>query len=201
MHVPVPSARTLLAYCPGLLSKLWKAGRKPGGCYAEGVPGSNMAGNLVLAGRVKDTIVLSNGENVEPQPIEDACSQSDYIQFIVLYGQDRRALGALICKNEEAFEELEKTEGEASKLLMQWLGCISAVMRMCSQQCASLSWRLANDIGNTLAPAVGKNPVSLQPGYAGFLNNAADAIWKTGQIEKIWVSSARTRVLLAAQAG
>ena len=72
-----------------------------------------MAGNLVLAGRVKDTIVLSNGENVEPQPIEDACSQSEYIQFIVLYGQDRRALGALICKNEEAFEELEKTQGEA----------------------------------------------------------------------------------------
>ncbi|KAK9846749.1 hypothetical protein WJX84_009668 [Apatococcus fuscideae] len=81
----------------------------------EGIPGSNMAGNLVLAGRVKDTIVLSNGENVEPQPIEDACSQSDYIQFIVLYGQDRRALGALICKNEEAFEELEKTEGKMTE--------------------------------------------------------------------------------------
>ena len=88
--------------------------------HAEGVPGSNMAGNLVLAGRVKDTIVLSNGENVEPQPIEDACSQSDYIQFIVLYGQDRRALGALICKNKEAFDELEKTEGtECLKLLLR----------------------------------------------------------------------------------
>lgn len=81
-------------------------------CGAEGVPGSNMAGNLVLAGRIKDTIVLSNGENVEPQPIEDACSQSNFIQFIVLYGQDRRALGALVCKNEEAFEELEKSNGE-----------------------------------------------------------------------------------------
>lgn len=97
-----------------LLSKLQKAGLRHGRYCAEGVPGSNMAGNLVLAGRVKDTIVLSNGENVEPQPIEDACSQSDYIQFIVLYGQDRRALGALVCKNEEAFQELEKTEGEAS---------------------------------------------------------------------------------------
>ena len=27
----------------------------------------------MLTGRAKDTIVLSNGENVEPQPIEDAC--------------------------------------------------------------------------------------------------------------------------------
>ena len=88
-----------------------------------------MAGNLVLAGRVKDTIVLSNGENVEPQPIEDACSQSDYIQFIVLYGQDRRALGALICKNKEAFEELEKTEGGSHSLpfLVQSYGSLEVL--------------------------------------------------------------------------
>jgi acyl-CoA synthetase (AMP-forming)/AMP-acid ligase II len=33
-----------------------------------------------LTGRAKDTIVLSNGENVEPQPIEDAiCAQSDLV--------------------------------------------------------------------------------------------------------------------------
>ena len=90
---------------------------------AEGIAGSNMAGNLVLAGRVKDTIVLSNGENVEPQPIEDACSQSDYISFIVLYGQDRRALGALICKNQDAFDELEKAQGRllCSLNSSQWL--------------------------------------------------------------------------------
>jgi long-chain acyl-CoA synthetase len=29
--------------------------------------------NIVLTGRAKDTIVLTNGENIEPQPIEDAC--------------------------------------------------------------------------------------------------------------------------------
>jgi long-subunit acyl-CoA synthetase (AMP-forming) len=29
-------------------------------------------GDLILTGRAKDTIVLSNGENVEPQPLEDA---------------------------------------------------------------------------------------------------------------------------------
>src|SRR5207237_6244819 len=35
--------------------------------------------DLVLTGRVKDTIVLTNGENIEPQPIEDACLRSPYI--------------------------------------------------------------------------------------------------------------------------
>ena len=116
-----------------------------------------MAGNLVLAGRVKDTIVLSNGENVEPQPIEDACSQSDYIQFIVLYGQDRRALGALICKNEDAFEELEKTQGEACNF-----HCYSVHMRHIPdapcytfssvyQHLAMLSWgQLAKGFGTLM---------------------------------------------------
>ena len=36
----------------------------------SGVKGSRMSGNIVLTGRLKDTIVLSSGENVEPQPIE-----------------------------------------------------------------------------------------------------------------------------------
>ena len=62
-------------------------------------------GDLVLTGRAKDTIVLTNGENIEPQPIEDACVRSVYIDQIMLVGQDQRALGALIVPN---FETLQK---------------------------------------------------------------------------------------------
>lgn len=60
------------------------------------------ANDLVLTGRAKDTIVLTNGENIEPQPIEDACARSAYINQIMLVGQDRRSLGALIVPNLEA---------------------------------------------------------------------------------------------------
>ena len=56
-------------------------------------------GDLVITGRAKDTIVLSNGENIEPQPIEDACIRSPYIDQIVLVGQDQKQLGALIVPN------------------------------------------------------------------------------------------------------
>eukprot|EP00210_Caulerpa_lentillifera_P001810 g1740.t1 len=66
-----------------------------------GVPGSRMAGNLVLAGRVKDTIVLSSGENIEPQPIEDCLSMSPLISHVVVVGQDHRNLGALIVPDSE----------------------------------------------------------------------------------------------------
>ncbi len=62
-------------------------------------------GDLVLTGRAKDTIVLTNGENIEPQPIEDACVRSVYIDQIMLVGQDRRALGALIVPNLETLQQ------------------------------------------------------------------------------------------------
>ena len=61
--------------------------------------------DLVLTGRAKDTIVLSNGENIEPQPIEDACIRSSYIDQIMLVGQDQKALGALIVPNLETLQQ------------------------------------------------------------------------------------------------
>jgi long-chain acyl-CoA synthetase len=62
-------------------------------------------GHLVLTGRAKDTIVLTNGENIEPQPIEDACIRSAYIDQMMLVGQDQKYLGALIVPNFEALEK------------------------------------------------------------------------------------------------
>jgi long-chain acyl-CoA synthetase len=60
--------------------------------------------DLILTGRSKDTIVLSNGENIEPQPIEDACTRSPYIDQMVLVGQDQRSIGALIVPNIDALK-------------------------------------------------------------------------------------------------
>jgi len=61
-------------------------------------------GELVLTGRAKDVIVLSNGENIEPQPIEDACLKSPFIDQIILVGQDQASLGALIIPNEDSIK-------------------------------------------------------------------------------------------------
>ncbi|MFW6358287.1 MAG: long-chain fatty acid--CoA ligase [Chroococcales cyanobacterium] len=60
--------------------------------------------DLVLTGRAKDTIVLTNGENIEPQPIENACNRSEYIDQIMVVGQDQRSLGALIVPNFDALQ-------------------------------------------------------------------------------------------------
>lgn len=61
--------------------------------------------DLVLTGRAKDTIVLSNGENIEPQPLEDACARSTFIDQIMVVGQDQRSLGALIVPNIDALQQ------------------------------------------------------------------------------------------------
>ena len=61
--------------------------------------------DLVLTGRAKDTIVLTNGENIEPQPIEDACLRSPYVDQIMLVGQDQKSIGALIVPNLEALQQ------------------------------------------------------------------------------------------------
>ncbi|MGK7921061.1 MAG: long-chain fatty acid--CoA ligase [Trichodesmium sp.] len=79
------------------------------------------ANDLVLTGRAKDTIVLTNGENIEPQPIEDACVRSQYIDQIMLVGQDQKYLGALIVPNVEAVETLlAKSNPAQSQIEIDW---------------------------------------------------------------------------------
>jgi len=75
-------------------------------------------GDLVFIGRRKETIVLSGGENVEPEPLEQSILESPLIQQVMLVGQDRKTLGALIVADPDAgadeaaiSEELKKLTG------------------------------------------------------------------------------------------
>lgn len=61
-------------------------------------------GELKILGRVKDTIVLTGGENIEPLPLEAKMQESRFIQTAVVVGQDQRNLGALILPNQEEIE-------------------------------------------------------------------------------------------------
>ncbi len=65
-------------------------------------------GDISIVGRVKDTIVLLGGENVEPVPIENALKESEYIDSAVVVGQDRKYLGALLVINPKNVERYLK---------------------------------------------------------------------------------------------
>ena len=57
-------------------------------------------GDFIITGRAKDTIVLSNGENVEPQMIVEALvSDSAFIDQAMLAGQDSSYLSAIVVLN------------------------------------------------------------------------------------------------------
>jgi len=66
---------------------------------------------LKIVGRIKDTIVLRGGENVEPLALEDKLKESDYINMVIIVGQDKPRLGALIVPDFEALKEYAKKEG------------------------------------------------------------------------------------------
>jgi long-chain acyl-CoA synthetase len=51
---------------------------------------------LKILGRNKATIVLSSGENVEPEPIEMRVQQSRFIDHCMVVGQDKRFLSILV---------------------------------------------------------------------------------------------------------
>jgi long-chain acyl-CoA synthetase len=59
-------------------------------------------GEIRIAGRVKDTIVLRGGENVEPVPIEQKICESAYIKQVIVLGQDQRWLAALAVPDQDA---------------------------------------------------------------------------------------------------
>lgn len=72
----------------------------------------SLSDTITIKGRVKDTIVLLGGENVEPVPIENLLVEHPLINQIVIVGQDKKTLGALI------WPDLEKL-GEAGFQFVQ----------------------------------------------------------------------------------
>ncbi len=69
------------------------------------------SGEIKIIGREKDTIVLMGGENIEPEPIESKLVQSDYIDQVMVVGQDMKFLAALVVPNPEKLEALAAQKG------------------------------------------------------------------------------------------
>ncbi len=57
---------------------------------------------IKITGRAKDTIVLLDGENIEPAVLESELCTSPYIESAMITGQDKKCLGALIVPSKDA---------------------------------------------------------------------------------------------------
>ena len=72
-------------------------------------------GSLIITGRSKDTIVLSSGENIEPNPLEAKILSSKFISQVQLVGQDKKNLAALVVPNFDLIES-EFSENDLKKI-------------------------------------------------------------------------------------
>jgi long-chain acyl-CoA synthetase len=71
-------------------------------------------GFLVITDRKKDLIVTSGGKNVAPQPIEWLLKTSDYIAEVILIGDKRRFVSAIIVPNFEKLHAFADAAGISS---------------------------------------------------------------------------------------
>ncbi|WP_336339261.1 AMP-dependent synthetase/ligase [Haloarcula brevis] len=68
---------------------------------------------LVYHDRLKELLVLSTGKNVAPQPIEDRFATSDRVDQVMVVGDDRKFVGAIIVPDFEALRRWADSEGVA----------------------------------------------------------------------------------------
>ncbi len=71
---------------------------------------------LKILGRSKDTIVLLNGENVQPIPIESRLTHSPLIDHCMVVGQDSKHLGVLIVPSLPGFRAIGIEAETASEI-------------------------------------------------------------------------------------
>ncbi len=68
-------------------------------------------GFIKITDRKKNIIVLSNGKNVAPQPLESQLVQSPFIDQIMLVGNERKNIAALIVPNIDAIKSWSSENG------------------------------------------------------------------------------------------
>jgi long-chain acyl-CoA synthetase len=61
-------------------------------------------GNLIITGRIKEIIVTSYGKKIYPAPIEANIAQSSYIDHVMLFGDERKCIVALVVPNRKYIE-------------------------------------------------------------------------------------------------
>jgi len=72
-------------------------------------------GNLIITGRIKELIINSYGKNIPPSPIELAVCNSKYVEQVLVHGDRRPFLCALVVPSPLALEAFARERGIAFK--------------------------------------------------------------------------------------
>jgi len=118
VEIKIAEDGEILARGPNIMLGYYKkpeataAAIDPDGWFHTGDVGHMDAdGYLYITDRKKDILVLANGKNVAPQPIENLLKQSELVQEAVVYGDGMSAPVALIVPNIDALRAFAKQAG------------------------------------------------------------------------------------------
>jgi long-chain acyl-CoA synthetase len=118
VEIKIAEDGEILARGPNIMLGYYKkpeataAAIDPDGWFHTGDVGyMDKDGYLYITDRKKDILVLANGKNVAPQPIENMLKQSELIQEAVVYGDGMSAPVALIVPNIDALRAFAKQAG------------------------------------------------------------------------------------------
>jgi len=84
------------------------------GWFHTGDIGAWSGTHMKITDRKKDLLVLANGKNVAPQPIENKIRESRYIAEVALFGDGESYVAGLIIPHEEHIKEYAKEAGVTS---------------------------------------------------------------------------------------
>ena len=102
-------------------------------------------GFLKITDRKKNILVLANGKNVAPQPIENLLMQSPFISQIILLGDEQNIVTALIVPVFERVKGWVKERGiSLGSIKDNELAQLTAVKRLIQDEIERLSGNLAN---------------------------------------------------------
>nr|WP_268869910.1 long-chain fatty acid--CoA ligase [Halosimplex carlsbadense] len=128
-------------------------------------------GFLRYKDRLKQLIVLSTGKNVAPEPIEDRFATSDRVDQVMVVGDERKFVGAVVVPNFEAVRRWADREGIdlpaddeavcADERVREWVGeaidevnaDLERVERIKAFELVSREWTADNDL---LTPSMKK---------------------------------------------
>jgi long-chain acyl-CoA synthetase len=119
VEIKIAEDGEILARGPNIMLGYYKkpeataAAIDPDGWFHTGDVGRHRQadGYLYITDRKKDILVLANGKNVAPQPIENMLKQSELVQEAVVYGDGMSAPVALIVPNIDALRAFAKQAG------------------------------------------------------------------------------------------
>ncbi len=70
---------------------------------------ARLAGHLYIIGRIKDILVLSNGEKVAPADLEMAIAEDPWFDQVMVLGEGQAYLSAMLVLNRERWPEIART--------------------------------------------------------------------------------------------